>query len=400
MHGPPPVPLPAPDPGPPAPPPAPAPTAAPRGRRLAAWSIDTALLAGAAVLLGMMTWGRLNGLLGDGLWGDALSATGGLLLSGGDVQNAAEDFGMGLWRKVVEAVEQALLLLILIEFLHQFAGQALAGRTIGKAVLDLRVENARSAKSRALRRSLATTAGGTGLYCAACILLLHGLFLLSLVMWLAAVGVFLANSAPALVGARRRTFADLVAGTALVRADGYRRAAEAARQGAVIAWDGTQAAGQVAGQVVRDNAVRLTQAEAAQRALQSERARQVQDLGRRSAARVHGAMQGERAQQVGDMGKRFGGRLKNAYRDRRAARQAPPLPPAPERPALPPPEPYYDPYPYAQPGQYAPPGQYSPPAQPGQYGQPGRPGQPPHASGQPPGPWQAPVDPGEPPAAP
>ncbi|WP_433469232.1 RDD family protein [Spirillospora sp. CA-128828] len=384
MHGPPPVPLPAPDPGPP---PAPPPTAAPRGRRLAAWSIDTALLAGAAILLGMMTWGRLNGLLGDGLWGDALSATGGLLLSGGDVQNAAEDFGMGLWRKVVEAVEQALLLLILIEFLHQFAGQALAGRTIGKAVLDLRVENARSAKSRALRRSLATTAGGTGLYCAACILLLHGLFFLSLVMWLAAVGIFLANSAPALVGARRRTFADLVAGTALVRADGYRRAAEAARQGAVIAWDGTQAAGQVAGQVVRDNAVRLTQAEAAQRALQSERARQVQDLGRRSAARVHGAMQGDRAQQVGDMGKRFGGRLKNAYRDRRAARQAPPLPPAPERSALPPPEPYYDPYPYAQPGQYAPPGQYSPPAQPGQYGRP-------------PGPWQAPVDPGEPPAAP
>ncbi|TDD58102.1 hypothetical protein E1293_47160, partial [Actinomadura darangshiensis] len=296
-------------------------TAAPRGRRLAAWGLDTAVLAGAAILLGMMTWGRLNGLLGDGLWGNALSATGGLLLSGGDVQQAAEDFGTGLWNKIVGAIEQALVLLILIEFAHQFAGQALAGRTIGKAALDLRVDGAKSAKSRALRRSLATTAGGTGLYCIACIFLLNGLFFLSLVTWLAAVAVFLANSAPALIGARRRTLADLVAGTALVRAEGYRRAAEAARQGAVIAWDGTQAAGQVAGQAVRDNAARLAQAESMQRALQSERARQVQDMGRRSAARVQGAMQGERAQQAGEMGKRLGGRLKNAYQDRRAARQ-------------------------------------------------------------------------------
>jgi hypothetical protein len=445
VYGPPPVPLPAvPPPGAPEEPPA----AAPRGRRLAAWGIDTCVLAGAAILLGMMTWGRLNGLLGDGLWGDALTATGGLLLSGGDIQQAAEDFGMGLWNKVVSAIEQALLLLILIEFLHQFAGQAFAGRTVGKAVLDLRVENARSAKSRAFRRSLVTTAGGTGLYCIAWILLLHGLFFFSLVMWLAAVAVFLANSVPALFGARRRTFADLAAGTALTRADGYRRAAEAAKQGAAIAWDGTQAAGQVAGQAVRDNAARLAQAESMQRALQSDRARQVQDLGRRSAARVQGAMQGERAQQVGDMGKRFGGRLKNAYQERRAAREEPQqLPSTPEQPALPPPAPHYDPYgqpnPYAQPGQYAPmnrhaapdpyaqpgqpgqytppgqyaqpgqytpPGQYAPPghhAQPGQYAEPGQfatPGQSAqpgsHPSGQPPGPWQAPADPEEPPAAP
>lgn len=365
MYGPPPVPLPAAEPVPPAPPP----VAAPRGRRLAAWGIDTALLAGAAILLGMMTWGRLNGLLGDGLWGDALSAAGGLLLSGGDVQQAAENFGMGIWNTVVSAVEQALLLLVLIEFLHQFAGQAFAGRTLGKAVLDLRVENARSAKSRALRRSLVTTAGGTGLYCTAWILLLHGLFFLSLVTWLAAVAVFLANSAPTLVGARRRALPDLVAGTALVRADGYRRAAEAARHGAVLAWDGTQAAGQVAGQAVRENAARIAQAESMQRALQSERARQMQDLGRRSAARVQGAVQGERAQQVGEAGRRAGGRLRNAYQERRAARRQP-LPQQPERPALPPPAPHYDPY--AQPGQYIQPGQYNPPGQPGPYAPPGQ----------------------------
>ncbi|WP_433232075.1 hypothetical protein [Actinomadura formosensis] len=289
-----------------------------------AWGLDTALLVGAALLLAMMTWGRLNGLLGDGLWGDALSAAGGLLLTGGDVQKAAEDFGMGLWQDVVGAVEQALLLLVLVEFLHQFAGLAWTGRTLGKAVLDLRLDNTAATKSRAFRRSLATTAGGTGLYCTAWILLLHGLFFFAVLTWLAAVAVFLANSAPALVGPRR-TLADLVAGTTLVRAGGYRRAAQAARQGAAVVWDGTQAAGQVAGQAagqaVRDNAARLAQAERVQRALQSDRTRQVQDMGRR-----------------------FGGRLKNAYGERRAARERPAIPPEPEPPAIPPPAPHYDPY--------------------------------------------------------
>ncbi|SNT14831.1 RDD family protein [Actinomadura meyerae] len=375
MYGPPPAHPPAALPGPPGPPEEPASAAAPRGRRLAAWAIDTALLVGAAVLLGMMTWGRLNGLLGEGLWGDVLSATGGLLLSGGDVQKAAEDFGVSLWRDVVGAVEQALLLLVLIEFLHQFAGQALAGRTIGKGILDLRVDGAKTAKSRALGRSLVTTAGGTGLYCTAWILLLHGLFFFALVTWLAAVAVFLANSAPALVGARRRTLADLLAGTALVRADAYRRAAEAARAGAVAAWDGTQAAGQAAGQAVRDNAARLAQAEQVRRAVESERARQLQDLGRQSADRVRGAVTGERARQAQDAGRRIGGRLKSAYRDRRAGRDTPEtLPPAPQHPALPAPQPHYDPYPQAQ---------YDPQAsgwQQGSWGPPADPGAPPPAA--------------------
>ncbi|WP_157431082.1 RDD family protein [Actinomadura macra] len=363
MYGPPPPPVhvpypPIPEPGPLA--------GAPRGRRLAAWSIDAALMAGVAVLLAIMTWGRLNGLLSDGLWTDALSSTGGLLLSGGDVGQAAGDFGVNLWAKVASAIEQALLLLVLAELLYQFAAQALAGRTLGKAVLDLRVcavQGVKIRKGRAFRRALASTAGGTGLYCTAWILLLEGLFFLALLTWLAALALLTANSVPALIGARRRTFADLTAGTVVVRADGYRRAAEAARQGIGVAWDGTQAAGQVAGQAVLSNAARLAQAERVQRALESERARQVHDLGRQSADLVRGAMTGERSQQVQDMGKRLGGRLRGAYGQRRAAREArrAALPP-PYGPfaALPPPQP--DGNPYQQPLQtYLP---YPPPASP------------------------------------
>ncbi|QXJ26073.1 RDD family protein [Actinomadura graeca] len=300
---------------------------APRGRRLAAWGIDATLMAGVAALLAVMTWGRLNGLLSDGLWTDALGSAGGLLLSGGDVRQAAEDFGVDLWVKVASAIEQALLLLVLAELLYQFAAQALAGRTLGKAALDLRVcaaHGGKPPKRRALRRALASTAGGTGLYCAAWILLLEGMFFLALLTWLAALAAFAANSLPALFGARRRTLADMVAGTSVVRADGYRRAAEAARQGIGVAWDGTQAAGQVAGQAVRGNAARLAQAEQVRRALESERARQVQEAGRR-----------------------LGGRLRDAYGDRRAAREArrSELPP-PYGPfaAIPPPRPDGDPY--------------------------------------------------------
>lgn len=314
--------------------------AAPRARRLAAGGIDAALLLGVAILLGMMTWGRLNGVLGDGLWGRALSATGGLLLSGGDVKGAAADFGMGIWQDIVNAITQALLLLVLIELLYRFAAERLTGRTLGKVVLDLRVESAGPGGPRAFRRALVTTAGCTGLYCVAWVLLLQGLFLFSLLTWLAAVGVFVANGLPALAGARRRTLADLAGGTAVVPAGGYRRAAKAARQGAGAAWTGTQAAGRA----VRGNAGRLAQDDRVRRALESGQARHVQDLGRQSAARVRGAMGGERARRAqeaaAEAGKRIGGRLRGVRSDRQAA---------PEPPALPAPEPHYDPYPQQNP---------------------------------------------------
>ncbi|WUI03645.1 RDD family protein [Spirillospora sp. NBC_00431] len=339
--------------------------AAPPGRRLAAWGIDTGLLAGAAVLLGVMTWGRLNGIREDGLWGRVWSAVWGLLLSGGDVQGAAEDFGVSIWRTIVGDIQQALFLLVLIEFLHQFAGQLFAGRTAGKAVLDLRVENARTAKSVALRRALTTTAGGTGLYCLAWVLLLHGVFFLAVLTWMLAVGVLVANSVPVLFGGRRRTLADMVAGTVVVPGHGYRRAAGYAAHGAGRAWAGTRSAGQAAGHAVRDQAARLNAEDRVRRAMDSDRARQAQELGRRSAAKLRDAAQGERAQQLQHKGKRLGGRLKNAYTDRRASRQGPsaptntptntppPMPP----PAIPPPAPHYDPYtqpePSTRPDQYA-----------------------------------------------
>lgn len=346
-----------------------APAGAPRGRRLLAWSIDSGLLVVVAVLLGGMTWGRLHAYVAQDLPSKALSATGALLLSGGNVEKAATEFGTGVWDTFVSNIEQALLLLVLAELLHQAVGLALGGRTIGKAVMDLRVRYAggedKAGTARSVKRALVTTASGTGLYALAWVLLLEGLYFFAVLLWLVAVAAFLSNSVPALVGSRRRTFADLAAGTVVERARSYERAAAAARQGAARAWDGAQNAGQIA----RENATRVVQAERVQQAMESDRARRVQELGRRagrqSADKVREVATGERAQHVQDAGRRLGGRIKGAYQDRRAGKSPEPLqaaaPPPGEQPALPPPQPSYgqpewsgnDPFyqtPYAQPG--------------------------------------------------
>ncbi|WP_160573481.1 RDD family protein [Actinomadura physcomitrii] len=365
MHGPPPSPFPAPyggpyqgpaHPGPPPQPPqppyqqqqppGPESEAAPPGRRLLAWSIDTGILLVVALLLGAMTWGRLQSYVTEDLPHKAWSAGVELLLSGGSVKKAAGEFGAGVWDTFVATVEQGLLLLVLAELLLQFAGTAWLGRTAGKAVMDLRVGHsavpAKPGKARAARRALVTTASGTGLYALAWVLLLEGLFFLSVLLWVLAVALFVANSLPALVGRRRRTLADLVGGTVVVRAGGYQRAVAAARQGAVVAWDGAQAAGQVARQAARDNAARLAQHDRVRQAIESERAERLRELGRASAGKLREAVASERAQQVQDAGKRLGGRFKDAYQERRAGRaveqpEQPALPPAP--PALPPPPP-------------------------------------------------------------
>lgn len=362
VHGPPPSPFPEPYRGPyqgpahPAPPPPPPPytpyepygahepsgpasESAPRARRLLAWSIDAGILVGVAALLAGVTWGRLQSYVAEDLPRKALSAGFELLVSGGSVEKAAGELGAGVWGTFVSTVDQALLLLVLAELLHQFVGLAWTGRTAGKAAMDLRVRHASAeagpGKGRAMRRALITTASGTGLYALAWVLLLEGLFFFAVLLWALAVLAFLANSLPALAGRRRRTLADLVGGTVVMRAGAYRRAAAAARQGAVIAWDGAQAAGQVVGQTARDNAARLAQHERVQQAIESERAERLRELGRQSAGKLREVAASERAQQVQDAGKRFGGRLRDAYQERRAGRAVE----QPAQPALPPPPP-------------------------------------------------------------
>ncbi|WP_433323853.1 RDD family protein [Spirillospora sp. CA-294931] len=292
---------------------------APLGRRLGAWAVDAGLLLVAAILLGVMTWGRLQDYVaGAGLPAKALKAGSGLLTSGGDVEKIAADFGVDVWDKFVGYVVQAIVLLVLIELVYHFVATLWKGRTLGKVALDVRVcrfaDGARTpGPAAAFRRALAATLAGTGVYAVAWIFLLQGWFFLSVVAWAAAVAVFTANLLPLPFARTRRTLNDLLSGTVVVRAGTHRQAAEAARQGA---------------QAVRENAGRLAQHDRVQSALRSDQARRAQDLGRQ-------ALESERGRQAQDLGRKLGDRVKN--RARRQPPSGPPQLPPPSSPQVPPP---------------------------------------------------------------
>lgn len=213
------------------------------GRRLLAWLVDFALVVVVAVLLGVFTFHRISGevtgigLAGEGVWD--------LLGSHGDVPGAAESLGLRLWHTAVGDVEQAFALLTLVAFLYQFASVLWLRRTLGKALMGLRVAANRPGPagrsgqpspsgSPALpgRRRAAVRAGVTaltdvGLYGLACCLLLEGDFVLAWLCWLLSGFVFLSNAVPTLFGTGR-SLADRIAGTTVTGVQLYQGVANAA----------------------------------------------------------------------------------------------------------------------------------------------------------------------------
>ncbi|MEU7060556.1 RDD family protein [Streptomyces sp. NPDC046197] len=194
-----------------------------------AWFIDFALVAAAASALAVLTFHRISALVTDV---PELATRSGLdlLTSRGDVVGASEHLGLSLWNSAVLYVEEAFGLLVLVTFLYQWGCLALAGRTIGKGLLGLRVAPGR-ARRAALRAAITTTAD-VAVYAVACVLLVEGHFLASVLVWAVAVVVFFLNALPVLLPARR-SLADRLAGTAVIglgpRGDrGGRRPASAA----------------------------------------------------------------------------------------------------------------------------------------------------------------------------
>ncbi|WP_329049980.1 RDD family protein [Streptomyces violaceus] len=159
----------------------------------------------------MLTFHRISALVTDV---PELATRGGLdlLTSRGDMLEASQDLGLSLWNKSVLYVEQAFGLLVLTVFLYQWACLALAGRTVGKALVGLKV-NPRLGR-RAVRRAAVTTAADVAVYAVACVLLVEGQAVLSVLVWAVAVVLFLLNALPVL-SPGRRSLADRVAGTAV-----------------------------------------------------------------------------------------------------------------------------------------------------------------------------------------
>ncbi|MFF6874614.1 MULTISPECIES: RDD family protein [unclassified Streptomyces] len=185
----------------------------PKLRRAMAWLVDFALVVALASALAVLTFHRVSALVTDV---PELATRGGfdLLTSRGDVLDASQDLGLTLWNKSVLYVEQAFGLLVLTVFLYQWACLALAGRTVGKALTGLKVTPSRPPRVRAARRAAVTTAADVAVYAVACVLLVEGWVVLSVLVWAVAVVLFLLNALPVL-SPGRRSLADRLAGTAV-----------------------------------------------------------------------------------------------------------------------------------------------------------------------------------------
>jgi hypothetical protein len=184
----------------------------PKLRRAMAWLVDFALVVALASALAVLTFHRVSALVTDV---PELATRGGfdLLTSRGDVLDASQDLGLTLWNKSVLYVEQAFGLLVLTVFLYQWTCLALAGRTIGKALTGLKVTPS-PRRVRAARRAAVTTAADVAVYAVACVLLVEGQVVLSVLVWAVAVVLFLLNALPVL-SPGRRSLADRLAGTAV-----------------------------------------------------------------------------------------------------------------------------------------------------------------------------------------
>ncbi|MFD9905055.1 RDD family protein [Streptomyces sp. NPDC059063] len=186
----------------------------PKFRRVGAWLIDFALVVAAASGLAVLTFHRVSALLTDV---PELAARGGweFVRSGGDARGAGQDLVDSLWQDSVGYVQQAFAALVVLTFLYQWATLRFAGRTLGKALMGLRVTPHTS--SRAAVRAAVTTAADVAVYAVACCLLVQGRIVLSVLCWLAAVALWAFNALPAL-SPSSRSLADRLARTSVATA--------------------------------------------------------------------------------------------------------------------------------------------------------------------------------------
>jgi RDD family len=184
-------------------------------RRGIAWSIDFALIVLAACAIGVHTVHQINDAWADATGLDLSSWQ--IITGDGNAIEKAGRIATTLWQRVVTAVIQGFLILACTTFLYHWSTLALAGRTLGKAVVGLRITPRTPARTAA--RALVTTLADVGCYSFACCLLVSGHLVLSVFAWLGAVAFFWFNALAAYTG---RTVADRAAGTMVVPAQTVR----------------------------------------------------------------------------------------------------------------------------------------------------------------------------------
>lgn len=307
--------------------------AAPFGRQVAGWAVDFAILLGVAAVLVWVTHYRIADYLTSvpdlaqtGVW-EVLGAH-------GDWGGAGKAFGRDVLDQVLLDATEAFAALVVIAVAYRCASLAWRGRTVGQALLDLRVGPAAEPERalgirRSTVRAVVSTAIDVGLYSVACIALLTGEFVLSFGVWLLAVVVLIGNAALLAGG---RSLADRVAGTIVVRAGLYERTWAAARENAVVqrGLDSAQTGyvqAQQLGRTVKSTAAQLGDPAALQQLRESEQARQVLDraqgAGQWTAAAVRQAAASDKSKQAQQAARKLGATALNAYTKRRGGDSPP-----------------------------------------------------------------------------
>ncbi|WP_168801522.1 RDD family protein [Glycomyces buryatensis] len=259
------------------------------GRRIGGRAIDFGVWTAVFVLLATLTYNTIAESLTTISGGEIVRVLFSLLTTGGDVGEAAESFGLSAWRMIVSKIQLSIFVLIAFHLAYELAAGLWKGRTVGRMILDMRLEGRRRPGVgvwRSAVRALITVVCTGGLYGLAWVALLHGSFAGGFALWVLSVAALVAYLVTALVGRERRSLADLVAGTRVVRAGVYAKAgqtianaaqasASAARQAADATRTGaTGLADQVPVQRARETGARIiTQAS------ESEQAQRLRDLG-------------------------------------------------------------------------------------------------------------------------
>ncbi len=271
----------------------------PRGKLLAAWVIDFAVVAIAAWVVGWATYSLIIDSLRSVSDIGSIGISN-LLSSHGDWQQFGVDAGTDELRNIRLYAVAGLAGVVVIAAGYFWASAAFANRTLGMAVVDLRLAQASATSAepgriRSLSWAFLRAMTDIGLFAAACVAPMFGAFATAFVLWLVAVVWLAINGFAALTSGR--SIVDRLGAVVLVPAQGYAAAAQVARAAAGAA--ATQAqnlAGQaqtVAGQIRENTPERVQQSVAT-----------AGSVGRLAADRTRQAIESDRAAQAADASKR------------------------------------------------------------------------------------------------
>lgn len=293
--------------------------AVPAGKLVGAWAIDFAVLAAIAVAIAWATYS----LIIDSL--RSLTDLGSIglsnVLSGsGDWLDVGTNAGMDVLRNVRFYAAGGLVAVLVVAAAYYWLSAALASRTLGMTVVDVRLgcasdPDARPGWSHSLLWAVVRAVTDIGVFAAACAAPMFGAYVLAFLLWVVSVAWLLVNGLAAM--RTGRSIVDRAGGLVAVPAAAYANAVRVARgaagSAAVQAQQFAQQAQRTAGQLHANGPERVQQTVAAAGRV----SRQTVDRARQAMEAERAAQAAEAGRKAATAGRKFAGDMKRRLDDRR-----------------------------------------------------------------------------------